>query len=178
MRISPSGLEELHRRDEVHRQQSQAICDKIKAEAAEKQKKYDIDKAAYLAAVAINQKLQKEQAAKLEADRKEQARQDAMPINRLLTGYRFFHYVSVCNEARSGYLLKYVNDDDLERAHKAVRAIADKASKDDPSINTDNVWKQALQSPIFPRVNDAACRTALVQLVNSSPTILWNVEKP
>jgi hypothetical protein len=175
--MSPYVLEKLRQKDEATRQRSQVICERIKREHAEKQRQYDDEMAKQRAAALEYQRQQAERGAKFEADRKEEARQAALPINRLLTSYRLFHYVSVCNEVREGYFVKYVNDVELERARKVVKAIANQATKDDSSIDTDYVWQQAIKST-FPQVNDVVCRNSLVQLINSSPTSVWNVEKP
>jgi hypothetical protein len=109
---------------------------------------------------------------------KEEARIQAMPINRLLNGYRFLIYVSVCYQVRQGWLVVWVNDVELKRAHDAAKAIEAQALKDDPSIDSDYVWQAARKDPVNSHVLEGVCRRALVQLINDSPKSAWTVEKP
>jgi hypothetical protein len=102
----------------------------------------------------------------------------ALPINRLLNAYRFFIYVTICNQSREGYFVTPVNDADLMRAHNAAKAIQEKALKDDPSIDSDHVWQLARKDPVDRYVIEHKCRSALVQLINDSPKSAWTVEKP
>jgi hypothetical protein len=176
--MDPRVIEALRQKDEASRASAQVTCNQIKADAAAKQKQYDEDMARYAEAARRQATQLAEKMAQQAAQAKEEARIAALPINRLLTGYRLYNYVSICNQVREGYLVKYVNDIELERARQVVKGIADKATQDDPSINTDDVWAKAQKNPIAPQVNENICHTSLVQLINSSPKPVFSVAKP
>jgi hypothetical protein len=170
--------EQLRQKDEALRQQSQAACDRIMLEQAVKQRAYDVEKAQREAHARDVSQRWAEQQARAAEQAKEQARIQALPINRLRNGYRWFAYVTICHQVREGYLLQYVNDVELARAHDAVKAIEARAVADDSSIDTDRVWQAALDDPMHPYVIESACRRALVWLLDASPQSVWTVEKP
>jgi hypothetical protein len=174
----PQLAEKLRRKDEAERQRSQASCDQIKAEAAVRQRDWDARAEQQRQAMIELAKRQAQRAQQQASEQQEIARQAAMPINRLLLGYRLYHYVSVCNQAREGFLVTSVNDVELERGRKAVKAIEARALNDDPSIDTDNVWQTSLKQPYFGSIHEEVCRAAIVRLVNSSPQPVWNTDKP
>lgn len=62
---------------------------------------------------------------------------------RLFDVYRSWMYVYLCNQARAGYLAVFVNDIELERARKAVKAIEVKFKTDDPELDINQVWNDA-----------------------------------
>ena len=163
---------------ERRRQDWQLRCDTIKREAAEKRQQYD-------AAVAEQNRQMQEQA-KLLAERRQQQEEaakqqaiiDAKPVNRLFRGYQYYAHVKFCNQVREGYLVKYVNDLEMERAEKAIKALVDKTTAEDTSIDTDYVWKEALKAVKGKYANDVLCRNSLVELFNLSPEPVYPITKP
>jgi len=101
---------------------------------------------------------------------KEQARIGNLPINRLFRGYQLYVNVKFCKVVREGYLVQYVNDAEMARAEKAIRSIANQATKDDTTINTDDVWKQAVKTVQDKEASVSFCKQSLAQLLNRSPT--------
>jgi len=68
-----------------------------------------------------------------------------VPPTRLFNGYAAFAHVQWCYEVRDGYRRGYISDPELERARKAVKAIVAQTTKEDATINTDDIWAQALR---------------------------------
>lgn len=160
---------------EAAARQRQAWEKQAQAEAAERERRRQEDEARESA---------RKQAAQKAAQ--EQARLWAMPSTRLMTGYAAFAYVSWCQEVRDGYVYKYINDAELERAKIAVKAIVEQTTKEDPTINTDEVWRDAMNMiarRITPRHANQngqveVCQDALQQLLQMSPTQVYSVAKP
>jgi hypothetical protein len=67
----------------------------------------------------------------------------------LLVGYRFYALVKYCHEIREGYLSVYINDVEMRRADKAIRAIVQKAVSEDNSIDTDKIWNLLCDKPMI-----------------------------
>lgn len=115
----------------------------------------------------------------------ERARIAALPSNRLRTGYAAFAHVNWCHDVRDGYAYKYINDVELERAKTAVKAIVEQTTKEDTSINTDEIWQKALRI-IAPYTNQRnaygdqleVCRDSLEMLFKLSPAQVYSVAKP
>jgi hypothetical protein len=136
------------------------------------------------------------QMAKLEAEAKEraevakeQARIDALPVNVLKLAYARYAYVKLCYDSREDYFLTYIKDVELERAKTAIKSIEAKATKDDPKIDTGEVWKQGLElskkwpSPLgVPYSGDygfgSICQVSLQTLLAASPKEVYPIEKP
>jgi hypothetical protein len=155
-----------------------AICDLERNNQAEKQREKAIEAKAQ--AAERERRRQEYEAARpaREAAEREAARIEALPSNRLFNGYRLYGYVKFCNEVREGYMVQYVSDIELERARKAIKAIAARATKDDASINTDDVWQKARGTLDRLRADDVMCHNSLVELLNVSPEPVFNIEKP
>jgi hypothetical protein len=100
---------------------------------------------------------------------KEQPRIANLPVNRLLRGYQLYAHVKFCKVAREGYLVQYVTDAEMARAEKAIRSIATQATKDDTTINTDDVWKQAAKTLHDKEASVSFCQQSLAQLLNRRP---------
>ena len=93
-------------------------------------------------------------------------------------GYRHYMIVRSCNEIRQGYLLQYVNDVEFDRATAAIKAIVKKAKADDPSIDSDSEWKQAVQAATGTPITQETCQMHLAQLLRSSPLTVYSTDKP
>ena len=62
--------------------------------------------------------------------------------NRVSLGYRKYIWIQYCYQIREGYLLKYVNDIQLQRSAIIIKAIVDKAKQEEPSLDTDKLWNK------------------------------------
>lgn len=107
-----------------------------------------------------------------------EAKIQALPVNRLLNGYMAFGYVRFCHESREGYLVQYVNDVELKKAERAVKAIVEQTTKEDPSLDTDRVWQEAQSFNNGRHLNEGMCREALMDLFKRSPVALHSTDKP
>jgi hypothetical protein len=119
------------------------------------------------------------------AGERERERIANLPFTRLLDGYRFFAHVKWCHDVRDGYAYKFINVVELERAEMAIKAIVAQSTKENASINTDDVWKQALASIAgHLRQRDTAngldqvCQHSLQELFKISPTPVYSIAKP
>lgn len=108
----------------------------------------------------------------------EEAKVQALPVNRLLNGYMAFGYVRFCHESRDGYLVQYVNDIEMQKAERAVKAIVAQTTKEDASLNTDKVWQEAQSFNEGRHLNEGTCREALIDLFRRSPVPLQSTAKP
>lgn len=108
----------------------------------------------------------------------EEEKVQALPVNRLLNGYTAFGYVRFCHESRQGYLIQYVNDFEMQKAERAVKAIVAQTTKEDPSLDTDKVWREAQSINSGRHLNEGMCREALVDLFKRSPVPLQSTDKP
>jgi hypothetical protein len=112
---------------------------------------------------------------------KEQAKIDAKPINVVFRGYQMYINVTLCNQVREGYLVQYVNDVELERANKAIKAIVEQQKKRDPNLDADYAWNEAKQehNRSKPPITLDYCQNVYLQsLLRASPQPVFNVEKP
>jgi hypothetical protein len=114
---------------------------------------------------------------KAEAAR-EAARAANLPANRVITAYKLYTLVKYCNQIREGYLLKYVNDVEMERAETVIRAIVNKAKSEDPSIDTDKLWSAAQQAANGQTTSQSYCGMYYQQLLAMSPISPYNIQKP
>jgi hypothetical protein len=119
----------------------------------------------------------REQQQKLREAQQEAARQAALPQNRVLNAYAQYAEVAFCNEARAGYLVQYVNDYEFGRAKTAIKAIVAAALKEDPSLNTDDLWNKGRNAYNL-IASEGYCRQALFQLLNASPVTVYEINKP
>lgn len=113
---------------------------------------------------------------------KAKAIEDAKPVNVIFRAYTMYIFASVCNEIREGYLVKYVNDVELEKAKVAVKAIVAKAKEQQPDVDTDLAWKEAQKE--HDRLGNLTghsidyCQRQLNSLINASPVPLYGPAKP
>ena len=77
------------------------------------------------------------------AQARRQAAIDAQPTNRLLKAYRLYIGVKQCVEARKGYALVYLNDDQMVDAKSRVIAIEKAMVAADPAIDPNAIWTKA-----------------------------------
>jgi hypothetical protein len=113
-------------------------------------------------------------AAAVEAERRS-------PHGRVTEGYALYRLVRFCNEVRRGYLVQYVNDDELARATTAIQAIVRKAKNDEPGIDTDALWYRSAELIRRGRdfyANAEACQGELGALLRMSPVALYDDSKP
>jgi hypothetical protein len=108
----------------------------------------------------------------------EAARQAALPHNRVINAYSLYARVAFCNEVREGYMLQYVNDPEFYRAKIAIKAIVAAALKEDPSLNTDDLWNKDRQAAGGFHASQSYCQLALNQLLNASPVNPYSIQKP
>lgn len=195
--MSPDVLKALQQKYYIRRQQDQASCDEIKRQASERLRKYNIEvaePAAAARALADQQAAQRraerikrnEEMARLAANRTpaEAAQQEA-ELN-LGTAYAAFVFVKWCHDVREGYLSSPINANELDRAQIVVRTVAAQSTKVAATIDTDKLWRMALEinrPRMDQRKADApgfsfVCRDALRQLYELSPTPVYSIAKP
>ena len=129
---------------------------------------------------------QRQKQAEVQAVRQQQAEEEARaqaieaakPINRLYRGYQRYGFVKFCNHVREGYLVKYVNDVEMERAEIAIKAIVEQTTKEDTAIDTDDVWKKALKALSGRYAEEWACKSELANLFKASPQPVYQIAKP
>ena len=174
----PKLFEAIKRSRELARQKDQVMCDEIKRKQAAERKEWEAAQAAKLERRKVEAELDRKRREEEAAEAQEQARIANLPINRLYRGYQLYALVKFCNEVREGYLVQYVNDTEMVRAKKAIKSIVDQAIKDDTTIDTDDVWKQALAAVQGKSASINFCQYALGELFNLSPTAIYTVAKP
>jgi len=101
-----------------------------------------------------------------------------LPSSRIVNAYRLYTMVKYCNQVREGYLVKYVNDVEMERAEVVIRAIVNKAKSEDPSVDTDKLWSQAQQATNGQMASQSYCEMYYNQLLHMSPVSPYNIRKP
>jgi hypothetical protein len=103
---------------------------------------------------------------------------DEDPLKRnLRDAYNWWRYVSLCNQAREGYAVQYVNNMQLERARAAVKAIEANVTARDPSIDKDKIWDEAT-APTKLTLVSQMCENALSRLLNASPVGAFTIPRP
>jgi hypothetical protein len=113
----------------------------------------------------------RQRAAAIEAERHS-------PSGRVIEAYAKYRVVRYCNEVRRGYLVQYVNDDELARATTAIQAIVRKAKNDEPGINTDALWNNSANLANDRPVGVEWCQRYLEDLLRMSPVALYDQSKP
>jgi hypothetical protein len=117
--------------------------------------------------------LAKQKEAEIEA-----ARVANLPSSKVVKAYGLYTMVKYCNQVREGYLGKYVNDVEMERAETVIRAIIDKAKAEDPTIDTDKLWSQAQRNVNGQMASQSYCEMYYNQLLHMSPVSPYNIQKP
>jgi hypothetical protein len=121
----------------------------------------------------VNQKRREaaKQAAEAEAERQS-------PRGQVTQAYAVYRLVRYCNEVRRGYLVQYVNDDELARAATAIQAVVQKAKHDEPSIDTDVLWNNSADLAKNRPVGVEICQSYLRDLLRMSPVAVYDNSKP
>jgi tetratricopeptide (TPR) repeat protein len=93
--------------------------------------------------------------------------------------YEKWVYVSVCNQAREGYLLQYVNDVELDRARRGVQGAERELLKRHSSLaeRKDQIWQEASRRKsvsVYPEL----CKARAAELWNANPDGAIIVPKP
>ena len=127
-------------------------------------------------ALLVNDTIARRDAAeKKEADQK--AWQES-PEGRVTIAYARFRAVRFCVQVRKGYMMKYVNDTELDRANVAIHAIVDNAKQDKPGINTDALWNNSANMIKNFYAGIDVCQHELNELYRMSPVAVYDNTKP
>jgi hypothetical protein len=70
----------------------------------------------------------------------------ATPASRVFVAYKHHAFLQFCHQARGGYLVQWIDDDEIDRADAVVKAVVAKAREQAPAIDTDEIWKAARQT--------------------------------
>jgi hypothetical protein len=174
--------------DESHKDwltpQLKAFCDKERAtlEAAVEAQKA----AAAAAAEAQRKAAEAKLAAQAEAEKRaaEYQRWAATPegqrqiaADTLLQAYVLFARVQFCRQLRDGYAVVYISEPEYERSRAAVKAVEKSILAQQPSLNTNAIWQQAVQEKGF-YANDTSCANTRIALYKMSPTSVYQYQKP
>jgi hypothetical protein len=115
----------------------------------------------------------------VETERQEKAAAEARkPENRLVRAYEFYAKVQFCNQVRQGYASVFVNDVEMERARIAAKTIEKSLLSEEPNLNTDNVWQQALSNIQGWRAFRETCQGTYIALLRLSPIDMHPIQKP
>ena len=122
------------------------------------------------------QQRNKEQNAALQ----ERQRLKATPPVRLFNAYRLYGYIQACHQDRQGYAAVWINDVELARAEKAIKAIKAQAIIDEPKLGpaNDDVWQKSLNSLQGQRLIPELCQRSLNQLYGMSPVAAHDIRQP
>jgi hypothetical protein len=103
----------------------------------------------------------------------EKLREWANPEYILGNAYRAYAYLQVCHQVREGYLLVYINDVELERAHTSIKDIETRMLNQNPNLNVSAIWGRAInpQSAGFWPASLSGCRQTLNKLFRLSPPV-------
>jgi hypothetical protein len=111
--------------------------------------------------------------------------QDEGPRDRISTAYGQYSFIQLCHQVRQGYAVTNINDDELQRARMAAKAIEKAAIAKDPTINPDKEFAEAdeLARSTFSDGEDKErigelCRSVLNALLSSSPVSPYQAHRP
>jgi hypothetical protein len=113
--------------------------------------------------------------------RAEAEREAAKPENQLERAYYFYGLVQYCNKVRQGYLVTYINDEEMERARTMTKAVESKLVKQgftDTSLTTDGIWQKAMSQTGGQPINQWSCNGYYQQLSELSPVPSIPIQKP
>jgi hypothetical protein len=134
------------------------------------------------AALVERQRLEaQDRAAKVENDRaKAAAAEEASPHGQIRTAYGLYIGLKWCHDTRDGYLVKYINDVEMERVETAIKAIVNKWMPLEPGLgmSIDSLWQQAERSIAGRPVSESFCQAWFLQLMAMSPVPAIRVERP
>jgi hypothetical protein len=110
----------------------------------------------------------------------QQGRRVGSPADKLFQGYWRYILVKYCHDVREGYLVKNINDVEMDRAEKAIKAIVDRVKADDASVDTNKQWDKAID--YVRQLNVPAsigwCQRAKEELFQLSPKSVYTIAKP
>jgi hypothetical protein len=114
-----------------------------------------------------------------ETERQEKAAAEARkPENRLVKTYEFYAKVQFCNQVRQGYAMVFVTDVEMQRARVATKTIEKDLLTEEPSLNTDKAWQQALANVQGWRAFRETCQGSYMALLRLSPIDMYPIQKP
>ena len=104
----------------------------------------------------------------------------------LLGTYSLYSQLQLCYQVREGYLAKYINDVELERARTVTKAIEKEALAIDPTLeqDLDRMFADADKSArsrfsnIIKSHRREYCRSALTSLLRESPVSPFQTHRP
>jgi hypothetical protein len=167
--------QELAKREAAAREAIAPILERQRQELAKR------EAAAREAAAAEAEQQRQEQATREAEARQAQAEQNAersSPRGHVQRAYLAYIMTKSCYETREGYLLKWINDAELERSETAIRAIVDKWKNEDQNMDTDLLWQQADKHVVGEPINMNTCRHWYKELLDMSPIPSVRIEKP
>jgi hypothetical protein len=111
--------------------------------------------------------------------------EDPGPRALISAAYTQYSFVQLCHQVRKGYAIIDINDDELQRARAAAKAIETAAIAEDPTINPDKEFVEAdkLARSTFSDGEDKErigelCRSVLNELLSSSPVSPYQTHRP
>jgi hypothetical protein len=111
--------------------------------------------------------------------------EDPGPRALISTAYTQYSFIQLCRQVRQGYAIINFNDDELQRARTAAKAIEKAAIAEDPTINPDKEFAEAdeLARSTFSDGEDKErigelCRSVLNALLSSSPVSPYQAHRP
>ncbi|MBR0694248.1 hypothetical protein [Bradyrhizobium lablabi] len=174
--------------------EEQRVAAEKRRVAAEEQAKREADAAAIRAA---EQKVAAEQRARREAEvaaiRAEEERtaaaeaakrraaeeaDEASPHGQVRRAYAAYALVRYCYQIREGYAVKYINDVEMERAEVMIKAVVVKWKKEEPGMDTDLMWTQAMQRAQDKPIDAQSCTRYYAVLGELSPVPAISIQKP
>ena len=105
-------------------------------------------------------------------------RNQTQPEEKLFEAYWRFAFVQYCHRVREGYALIFVSDPEFERSETIAKAVAKNATAADTSLDTDKIWRQALDHNNGLPVSRDWCQRAYRELLELSPVGVFSMEKP
>jgi hypothetical protein len=171
-RKAQAKLARIAAQENARRQQAEA--ERRQAEAEENARKQQ-------AAAEENAKRRQAEADARAAIAQEVAREEAKPENKLQRAYRAYGLVQYCNKVRQGYLVTYINDEEMDRAQimmKATERMYVRQGFADPSLTADSIWKRAMSQIGGQAIDSQSCKGYYRQLSDFSPVPSIQIEKP
>jgi hypothetical protein len=83
---------------------------------------------------------------------------------KLYFAYRIYYVIKACHEVRDGFAVVYINDVQMEKARFKIKDIEDDAVAAKPGLDTDGMWKEAIDNAHGYPLNFEPCQNYLKQL--------------
>ena len=103
---------------------------------------------------------------------------EASPHGQVRRAYAAYGLVRYCYQIREGYAVKYINDVELERAEAMIKAVVVKWKKEEPGMDTDLMWTQAMQRAQNKPIDAQSCTHYYALLGELSPVPAIRIQKP